>query len=75
LVPDNPPLAAKGVALPLHQYVGNQGFPPVPFIQVDSLHNFQDSHFPAGGNQAIANGTMRLNHARVGCIKPQDKRV
>jgi hypothetical protein len=45
----------------------------MPFIQMDSLHNFQYSHFPAGGNQATANGTMGLNHAGVGCIKPQNK--
>jgi hypothetical protein len=47
----------------------------MPFIQMDSLHNFQYSHFPAGGNQAIAHGTMRFNHAGVGSIGPQDKRV
>jgi hypothetical protein len=47
----------------------------MPFIQMDSLHNFQHSHFPAGGNQAIANGAMRLNDAGVGRIKPQNKRV
>jgi hypothetical protein len=47
----------------------------MPFIQVDSLHNLQYSHFPAGGNQAIANGTMRLHDAGVGFIKPQNKGI
>jgi len=47
----------------------------MPFIQMDSLHDFQDSHFTAGSNQAIANGTVGLNHAGVGSIGPQDKRV
>jgi hypothetical protein len=47
----------------------------MPFIQVGSLHNFQYSHFPAGRNQAIANGTMRFNHAGVGHIRPQNERV
>jgi hypothetical protein len=45
----------------------------MPFIQMDSLHNFQYFHFPAGSNQAIANGTMRLNEAGIGYIKPQNK--
>lgn len=47
----------------------------MPFIQVDSLHNFQYSHFPAGSNQAMANGTMRLNNAGIGGIKPQYKGI
>jgi hypothetical protein len=57
----------------LHQFLADQSFPPMPFIQMDSLHNFQYSYFPAGGNQAITNGTMRFNDAGVGYIKPQDK--
>jgi hypothetical protein len=59
----------------LHQLVGDQGFPPMPFIQMDSLHNFQYFHLSAGGNQAMANGTMAFHDARIGCIKPHDKRV
>jgi hypothetical protein len=47
----------------------------MPFIQMDSLHDFQYSHFPAGGNQAIANGTMGFNNAGVGSIGPKDKWV
>jgi hypothetical protein len=42
---------------------------------VDSLHDFQDPHFPAGGNHTIANQTMGLHNARVRSIKPQDKRI
>jgi hypothetical protein len=59
----------------LHQFVCNQSFPPMPFIKMDSLHNFQYFHFSAGGNQAMANGTMAFHDARVGCIKPHDKWV
>jgi hypothetical protein len=53
--------------------LGDQSFPPVPFIQMDALHNVQYPHFPAGRNQAIANRTMTLNHAGVRYIKPQNK--
>lgn len=47
----------------------------MPLAQVDSLHNFQNVHFTAGGDQALADGTMALQHAGVGFIKPQDKDV
>jgi hypothetical protein len=59
----------------LHQFVCNESFPPMPFIKMDSLHNFQYFHFSAGGNQAMANGTMAFHDAGVGCIKPHDKWV
>jgi hypothetical protein len=73
LIPDKFAFSRKRRRAALHQLLSNQSFPAMPFIQMDSLHNFQYSYFPAGRNQAIANGTMRLNHAGVGCIKPQDK--
>lgn len=68
-------MPAEKRRLPLHQFVGDQRFPPMPFIQMDSLHNFQYFHFPAGGDQAVANGAMAFHDAGVGCIELQDEGI
>jgi hypothetical protein len=51
------------------------GSRPRRFTDVDSLHDFQNSHLPAGSDQPIANQTMGLHHAGISSIKPQDKRL
>jgi transcriptional regulator with XRE-family HTH domain len=68
-----PRARGKMLRATLHQLLGEQSFPAMPFVQMDPLHYFQHSHFPAGRNQAIANRTMTLNHAGVGYIKSQNK--
>jgi hypothetical protein len=43
-------------------------------VHVDALHDFQNVQFPAGGNQAIANGTVRFNDTGVGFVRQQNER-